>query len=142
MTSKNSKNRRFFPSAALSAGEKGQGLVEYALILVLVAIIVIAILMLLGPTVGAVFSEVTDALLNMGRPHPITGVSVTRNGMSVHVFVTVAESTTVTVTLPGETPKTETFSGTYEFVFGGIGGSGTGTAIAEGRSKSFDYPAP
>ena len=51
-----SKNRRFFPSAALSAGEKGQGLVEYALILVLVAVIVIAILLLLGPTVGDVFS--------------------------------------------------------------------------------------
>ena len=30
--------------------EKGQGLVEYALILVLVAIVVIAVLMLLGPT--------------------------------------------------------------------------------------------
>jgi pilus assembly protein Flp/PilA len=38
--------------------EKGQGLVEYALILVLVAIVVIAILLLLGPTVGNVFSTV------------------------------------------------------------------------------------
>ena len=31
--------------------EKGQGLVEYALILVLVAIVVIAVLMLLGPII-------------------------------------------------------------------------------------------
>jgi pilus assembly protein Flp/PilA len=38
--------------------EKGQGLVEYALILVLVSIVVIAILLLLGPTVGNVFSNV------------------------------------------------------------------------------------
>jgi pilus assembly protein Flp/PilA len=38
--------------------EKGQGLVEYALILVLVAIVVIAILLLLGPAVGNVFSTV------------------------------------------------------------------------------------
>jgi pilus assembly protein Flp/PilA len=38
--------------------EKGQGLVEYALILVLVAIVVIAILLLLGPTTGNVFSNV------------------------------------------------------------------------------------
>jgi pilus assembly protein Flp/PilA len=38
--------------------EKGQGLVEYALILVLVAIVVIAILLLLGPTTGNVFSTV------------------------------------------------------------------------------------
>ncbi len=38
--------------------EKGQGLVEYALILVLVAIVVIAILLLLGPVIGNVFSNI------------------------------------------------------------------------------------
>ena len=42
--------------------EKGQGLVEYALILVLVAIIVIAILAILGPQVGNVFSRITSGL--------------------------------------------------------------------------------
>lgn len=42
--------------------EEGQGLVEYALILVLVAIVVIAILMVLGPTVGNVFSQIVGAL--------------------------------------------------------------------------------
>jgi pilus assembly protein Flp/PilA len=42
--------------------EEGQGLVEYALILVLVAIVVIAILMVLGPTVGNVFSQIVSAL--------------------------------------------------------------------------------
>jgi pilus assembly protein Flp/PilA len=42
--------------------EEGQGLVEYALILVLVAIAVIALLTLLGSTVGDVFSSITDAL--------------------------------------------------------------------------------
>jgi pilus assembly protein Flp/PilA len=42
--------------------EMGQGLVEYALILVLVAIIVIAVLMLLGPIIGNVFSTVNDSL--------------------------------------------------------------------------------
>lgn len=36
--------------------EEGQGLVEYALILVLVAIVVIAVLLLVGPAVGNVFS--------------------------------------------------------------------------------------
>jgi pilus assembly protein Flp/PilA len=40
--------------------EKGQGLVEYALILVLVAIVVIVVLMLLGPAVGRVFSNVVS----------------------------------------------------------------------------------
>ena len=37
--------------------EKGQGLVEYALILVLVAVVVIAVLTMLGPIIGNVFSR-------------------------------------------------------------------------------------
>ena len=44
------------------SSEEGQGLVEYALILVLVAIVVIAILALLGPQIGNVFSQVVNAL--------------------------------------------------------------------------------
>jgi len=42
--------------------EEGQGLVEYALILVLVAIVVIVILAILGPVIGKVFSNVVAAL--------------------------------------------------------------------------------
>ena len=42
--------------------EKGQGLVEYALILVLVAIVVIAALMILGPMIGNVFSKINSSL--------------------------------------------------------------------------------
>jgi pilus assembly protein Flp/PilA len=42
--------------------EEGQGLVEYALVLVLVAIVVIAILALLGPQIGNVFSRITNGL--------------------------------------------------------------------------------
>ena len=42
--------------------EKGQGLVEYALILVLVAVVVIVILALLGPVIGKVFSNVVQAV--------------------------------------------------------------------------------
>ena len=44
--------------------EEAQGLVEYALILVLVAIVVIAILLLLGPVVGNVFSNIVYFLEN------------------------------------------------------------------------------
>ena len=40
--------------------ERGQGLVEYALILVLVAVVVIAVLTLLGPAIGNVFSEIKN----------------------------------------------------------------------------------
>jgi pilus assembly protein Flp/PilA len=42
--------------------EEGQGLVEYALILVLVAIVVISILLLLGPIIGNVFSNIVTSL--------------------------------------------------------------------------------
>ena len=42
--------------------EKGQGLVEYALILVLVAIVVIVILALLGPAIGNVFSTIMRSI--------------------------------------------------------------------------------
>ena len=45
-----------------SLQEKGQGLVEYALILVLVAIVVIAALMILGPIIGNVFSKINSSL--------------------------------------------------------------------------------
>lgn len=47
--------------------EKGQGLVEYALILVLVAIVVIAALMILGPIIGNAFSTVNSSLSSVGR---------------------------------------------------------------------------
>jgi pilus assembly protein Flp/PilA len=42
--------------------ENGQGLVEYALILVFVAVVVIAGLMVLGPMIGNVFSNVNNSL--------------------------------------------------------------------------------
>ncbi len=42
--------------------EEGQGLVEYALILVLVAIVVIVILAILGPTIGNIFTNIVSAV--------------------------------------------------------------------------------
>ncbi len=42
----------------LSKEEVGQGLVEYALILILVAIVVLALLIIFGPAVGNMFSNV------------------------------------------------------------------------------------
>ncbi len=46
----------------LSLKEKGQGMVEYALILVLVAVVVIAAVTIMGPLVGNVFSTVNGSL--------------------------------------------------------------------------------
>ena len=42
--------------------EEGQGLVEYALILGLVAVVVIVILALLGPAIGNIFSNIVNTL--------------------------------------------------------------------------------
>ncbi len=42
--------------------EQGQGLVEYALLLVLVAMVVLLVLALLGPTIGNTFSNIINAL--------------------------------------------------------------------------------
>jgi pilus assembly protein Flp/PilA len=42
--------------------EKGQGMVEYALILVLVAVVVIAAVTIMGPRIGKVFSTVNASL--------------------------------------------------------------------------------
>jgi Flp pilus assembly pilin Flp len=46
----------------ITLNEEGQGLVEYALILTFVAIVVIAVLMLMGPMIGNVFSTINDSL--------------------------------------------------------------------------------
>jgi pilus assembly protein Flp/PilA len=42
----------------VSLDQRGQGLVEYAFILMLVALIVMVVLLLLGPSVGNMFSSV------------------------------------------------------------------------------------
>ena len=46
----------------LALKEKGQGMVEYALILVLVAVVVIAAVSIMGPLVGNVFSTINNSL--------------------------------------------------------------------------------
>jgi pilus assembly protein Flp/PilA len=42
--------------------EKGQGLIEYALILLLVALVVILTLVILGPAIGNSYSHVIDVI--------------------------------------------------------------------------------
>jgi len=47
-------------------GEDGQGLVEYALILVLVAVVVIAALALMGPYIGEWLNSIAVWLQQLG----------------------------------------------------------------------------
>ena len=42
--------------------EQGQGLMEYALVLVLVAVVVVGILTLFGPQIGNMFSRVRSTI--------------------------------------------------------------------------------
>ena len=42
--------------------EKGQGLVEYAIILAFVALVVISVVRLLGPRIGNTFSDIANSL--------------------------------------------------------------------------------
>ncbi|HYY46606.1 MAG TPA: Flp family type IVb pilin [Candidatus Angelobacter sp.] len=46
----------------LIRSERGQGMVEYALILVLIAVVVIAVLVILGNQVANVFCNITAAI--------------------------------------------------------------------------------
>jgi pilus assembly protein Flp/PilA len=45
-----------------SVKEKGQGLVEYAIILALVAIVVIAVMRLMGPKLGNTYSLISSSV--------------------------------------------------------------------------------
>ena len=47
---------------ARRAEDRGQTLVEYALLLFFLAIVVIAALLVLGPTVSAIFQDVNDQI--------------------------------------------------------------------------------
>ena len=42
--------------------EKGQGLVEYAIILAFVAIVVISVVRLLGPSIGNTYSNIASSV--------------------------------------------------------------------------------
>jgi pilus assembly protein Flp/PilA len=45
-----------------SIREHGQGMVEYAFLLLLIALIVIAVLLIFGPAIGNVFSNLNNSL--------------------------------------------------------------------------------
>jgi pilus assembly protein Flp/PilA len=47
-----------------SVRERGQGLVEYAFLLVLIAVVVIAVLLVLGPVIGNVFTKLNSELVS------------------------------------------------------------------------------
>ena len=53
---------RAYLSLTTRDDEEGQGLVEYALIIALVAIVVIAALLILGPQISNTFNRITNSV--------------------------------------------------------------------------------
>ena len=86
--------------------EKGQGLVEYALILVLVAIVMMAVLLVLGPAVRQVYANVACSL-DLGSD--ISGVTV--EGAPPELTFTVHVRRATTLTFSGEVSQTDTCNG-------------------------------
>ena len=138
----------------LRGQSEGQGLVEYALILVLVAVVVIAILTILGPQVGNVFSRVVAGLGGgtsaVVVPPPPPSASITsasfhvRSGNLVTLNVFVSADTTVTLTdSQGGSATTSSCSSSCQPTIT-VGGpnSGTITVTIPGDSASVFYPAP
>jgi pilus assembly protein Flp/PilA len=125
----------------LLSREEGQGLVEYALILVLVAVVVIAVLMLLGPAINQTFCRVANAL-QPGTCGVISSVSVNPSGGlsgNVTITVTVSEAANITVTVNGSSQNQScTPSNCPSFTFGDSSGNYSVTA-SDGSSVSGSF---
>jgi pilus assembly protein Flp/PilA len=125
--------------------QRGQGLVENALILVLVAVVVIAILLLLGPAVSQVYCRVANTLYP-GSCGAITSYNIDKSG-NLKVTVAVSKPATVKVTINdstyGDSTKSNscTPSSCDPITFGsGQVSSGTGTITTEHNDYiTFSY---
>jgi pilus assembly protein Flp/PilA len=128
----------------LFSREEGQGLVEYALILVLVAIVVIAVLLLLGPAINQAFCRVANTL-KPGTCGVIQSIGVSKTtGATTNLTITVvvSEAANVTVTAGGSSQsKSCTPSSCPSFVFSDINPtSGSYTVGAsDGSSATGSY---
>lgn len=120
--------------------EKGQGLVEYALILVLVSIAVIAILSVLGNSVGGVFTQV-DAALNgqflsgEGTEYVVGGFSASSSGGPAVCSVSTS-SFTVTMYEDGEPVGA---GQTVSISASATGGSGTSASASTNDSGQASF---
>ena len=86
--------------------ESGQGLVEYSIILALLALVVVVVLVVFGPGVGNIFSESSKAF-NMAGEAPVEDtvdvITIAQvdyyNGSTVHIDAQVDGSSDPNVTL-------------------------------------------
>lgn len=99
--------------------EKGQGLLEYALLLVLIAVVVVGALSLVGPRINQIYAQIITGLKNQGTTYAYTITSFTvthepkaggRCKYKIKSKVTVKEKTTG-VNAPNGTSVTGSASG-------------------------------
>ncbi len=76
--------------------EKGQGLVEYALLIVLIAMVVLGILTLLGPQISNAYGRVIAALSGSVITNATVSVKPGGSGYDYTLTVQVIEATTLT----------------------------------------------
>jgi len=104
---------------SISKAENGQGLVEYALILVLVSLVVFGVVMFLGPTIGNVYSQVMDPLGYVSAapaPTPTPFIGYITKDLAVAVYCTensIPSGTTVNVYQSLSVPTTYYIAGIH-----------------------------
>lgn len=126
------------------SSEEGQGLVEYALLLTLVAVVVIGILSVLGTSINNVYLKVMTGLQPNGV---ITSVAAARGGggnaNNVTATIAVSENTNVTVkdSQSGQT-QTKACNGSCSVTLTEVGNqAGVITVTADaGGTLSAGYP--
>ena len=69
----NSRDPIFFPPQAVS-NERGQGLIEYLIIVALIAVGTIGIMRVMGQAVGARFATISDAIQGERRTHAVDAI--------------------------------------------------------------------
>lgn len=117
--------------------EEGQGLVEYALLLVLVAIVIIVILALMGRTVTSVYAQIIAGLNGQtidgsGTEYVVTSVDAQASGTGL-CNVTVTGS--VVVFEDGQLADAGVGVSGSAFWAGGSGGGVSGTTNSNGTAS-------
>jgi len=128
----------------LFKNENGQGLVEYALLLVLVAVVVIGILALLGPQINIAFSKVIAALNGAGiYEYTISSPSITMTNLpGPNCRFTAAANVSITengVPVSGSVNVTGSVSGIVNMTISGSVSGGSGS-ISGTRNVSGSCP--
>ena len=131
--------------------ESGQGLSEYAFVIALIAIIVIAVLALFGPQLNAAYDQV---MTNVSQPAEaisghVSGISVVRtgdgHGNDVVVTVTVSGNTIIRI-VDSQSASTQTgvtCNGSCTVTLHGVGASAGTISVrdAAGGTRTAPYAA-